>query len=435
MLSTVYVSCVDEAYDMLITWAESQKFTRDACSSIATVDCTNPWGWYRPWQHMRTVPDGASQKSLHYAPWNGRFYFWHKHHLLVFRRMQSPGESRSEELSISCFSRSTRILKELLEECRHHYLEIVQNKTSIFEHQGDKWKKPRVRNKRKMPTVILDETVKSLLLRDLSDFFEPTAPGWYSDRGIPYQRGYLWHGPPGTGKSSLSLSIAGEFGLDIYVVNLSSIDDKDLSTLFSELPPQCLVLLEDIDAASSKRSEVTDPTHDDQNERCSSPKKPIREMVSLSTLLNVIDGVGSPEGRVLIMTTNHPERLDDALVRPGRVDMKVEFQLTDRKMMTQLFYLVFNRLDGDHEDLWKSVDGNDPDPTKTAEYRKTVGLLAKTFVAKMPELEFSPAEVMSLLLANKQSPQQAVDNVEKWIEKTRDEKGKVKRVESWMLSE
>lgn len=176
-----------------------------------------------------------------------------------------------------------------------------------------------------MPTVILDDTVKSLLLRDLLDFFEPTALGWYSDRGIPYQRGYLWHGPPGTGKSSLSLSIAGEFGLDIYVVNLSSINDKDLSTLFSELPPQCLVLLEDIDAASSKRSEVTDLTYDDQNDRCSSPKKPIREMVSLSTLLNVIDGVGSPKGRVLIMTTNHPERLDDALVRPGRVDMKVEF--------------------------------------------------------------------------------------------------------------
>lgn len=52
--------CVDEAYDMLIIWAESQKFTRDAYSSIATVDYINPWGWYRLWQHMRTVLDGAS---------------------------------------------------------------------------------------------------------------------------------------------------------------------------------------------------------------------------------------------------------------------------------------------------------------------------------------------------------------------------------------
>jgi chaperone BCS1 len=170
--------------------------------------------------------------------------------------------------------------------------------------------------------------------------------GWYSEQGIPYQRGYLWYGPPGTGKSSLSLSIASEFGLDINVVNLSSIDDKALLKLFSELPPQCLVLLEDIDAASSKRFEDTDPTGD-QNDKCSSPKKPLRKMVSLSTLLNVIDGVGSPEGRVLVMTTNHPERLDDALMRPGRVDMKVEFQLTDSKMMTQLFYLVFKRLDCD----------------------------------------------------------------------------------------
>jgi chaperone BCS1 len=284
-----------------------------------------------------------------------------------------------------------------------------------------------------MSTVILDEKVQNLLLKDISDFFESTAPGWYSERGIPYQRGYLLYGPPGTGKSSLSLSIAGEFGLDIYVVNLSSIDDKGLKNLFAELPPHCLVLLEDIDAASSKRSEDTD-TGPDQNGSRSSPKQAAQGMVSLSTLLNVIDGVGSPEGRVLIMTTNHLERLDDALIRPGRVDMKVEFQRADEKMMTQLFYFVFKPWEGDRHDPEKSIEGNGPDPAKIAECNETVELLAKEFAAKVPKLEFSPAEIMSLLLANKQSPRQAVDNVEVWMEKIKEEKKKVKRANSWVLS-
>lgn len=197
-----------------------------------------------------------------------------------------------------------------------------------------------------MSTVDLDEKVKSLLLRDLSDFFEPTAPRWYPERGIPYQRGYSWYGPPGTEKSSLSVSIAGEFVSGIYVINLSSIYDKGLSNLFSELPQKCLVLLEDIDAASSKWYEATDSTRD-QNDKGSSPQKPIREMVSLSTLLNLVDGLGSLEGRVLIMTTNHLELFDEAFIRPGRVNMRVKFQLTDRKMMARLFDLVFKSLDGD----------------------------------------------------------------------------------------
>ncbi|OCT54305.1 hypothetical protein CLCR_00974 [Cladophialophora carrionii] len=156
-----------------------------------------------------------------------------------------------------------------------------------------------------MSTVILDEETKSSLLQDLTDFFQPSTP-----------RGFLWHGSPGTGKSSSSVSIAGEFGLDIYMVNLSSIDDKGLLNLFPELPQRCLVLLEDIDATSSKRAEVTDLNWDPKNIG-SPPKREIREKVSLSPLLNVIDGIGAPEGRVLIMTTNHVELLDDALVRPA----------------------------------------------------------------------------------------------------------------------
>ncbi|KAH8894689.1 hypothetical protein GQ53DRAFT_584339, partial [Thozetella sp. PMI_491] len=79
-------------------------------------------------------------------------------------------------------------------------------------------------------------------------FLDHEARTWYSNRGFPYRRGYLLYGPPGTGKSSFSVSIAGCFLMNIYILSLSNIRDGDLSTLFSELPQRCVILLEDVDA-------------------------------------------------------------------------------------------------------------------------------------------------------------------------------------------
>ena len=79
----------------------------------------------------------------------------------------------------------------------------------------------------------------------------------YSNRGIPYRRGYLFHGGPGVGKTSLSFALAGLFGLEIYCLSLSEITltEEDLIMLFTALPQRCIVLLEDIDCAGVSRPE------------------------------------------------------------------------------------------------------------------------------------------------------------------------------------
>jgi chaperone BCS1 len=141
--------------------------------------------------------------------------------------------------------------------------------------------------------------------------------------------------------------------------------------------------------------------------------------VSLSTLLNVLDGLASSEGRVLIMTTNHIERLDPALIRPGRVDMKVEFHLAKEDMISQLFFLVYDP----HSK--NAISGDDSE--------EELPQLAQEFVAKIPKLEFSPAEIISLLLANKQSPRHAIASVDTWMERIRDERRKFSRTNSWAL--
>jgi mitochondrial chaperone BCS1 len=123
------------------------------------------------------------------------------------------------------------------------------------------------------------------------------------------------YGPPGTGKSSLSLSIAGDCDLDIYIISVTGLDDNSLRELFAELPARCVVLLEDIDAATATHSRQRDATPTKDNGKFGNEKS--GEELSISALLNAIDGVGSQEGRLLIMTINYLEHLDAALIRPG----------------------------------------------------------------------------------------------------------------------
>jgi chaperone BCS1 len=123
----------------------------------------------------------------------------------------------------------------------------------------------------------------------------------------------------------------------MYILSLSTItNEANLTSLLTNLPRHCVILLEDVDAVSSNRDAETEDS-----------RKPASRKLSLSTLLNALDGVQSQEGRILIMTTNHITRLDEALIRPGRVDKKVELGLADKEMTADIFRLIFKPAEGD----------------------------------------------------------------------------------------
>ena len=285
-------------------------------------------------------------------------------------------------------------------------------------------------NRKRNETVILNKGTKEKLLKHIEEFLDQTSQRWYSNRGIPYRRGYLLYGPPGTGKSSLSKSIAGRFGLDIYILNLSAINEASLTSLFAKLPSRCVILLEDVDAVSLNRDAETEDSR--QAVAPSRERKPASGKVSLSAILNTIDGVASQEGRILIMTTNHITRLDEALIRPGRVDMKVELGLADNEMTADIFRLVFKPVKGD---VALPVDVQPGEnrkvheaPTSQREEAKRVERLAKEFAVKVPELKFSPAEIISFLLEHRKSLEEAIDNVEQLISKPIGAKSKPPRI-------
>lgn len=299
---------------------------------------------------------------------------------------------------------------------------------------------------RPFSTVILNRGTKQDLLDDASDYLNPLTRQWYANRGIPYRRGYLLHGPPGTGKSSLSLALAGFFGMKMYIISLSSTNasEENITALFSGLPNRCIVLLEDIDSAGLTHTREDEEPADIMPP--SNPPSPTFDIIrglsrtggssgglSLSGLLNILDGIASQEGRILIMTTNHIEKLDKALIRPGRVDMIIPFGLADKEMVASIFRAVYALYENEdqpaghqaHEKLAKGLATN-TDFTittgKTAEAGELVESMAIQFSAKIPELEFSPAEIQGLLLRHKRLPEKAIEAADAWVSQMRKSK-------------
>ena len=294
-----------------------------------------------------------------YSPSYGVNRFWHRGRLFFIERYSvewSDGEkSRDDRIEITCYGRSTQPIKDFLTECKKESAERAEYKTTIRTPSGRYWDKTVTRASRPWETVCLDAKLKEEFLEDVCEFLDPAAPRFYARRGIPYRRGYLFYGPPGTGKSSLAIALAGIVGLDMYTLSLvdEDMNDSDLSALLSNVSLRCIVLIEDIDAAGIKRpDELEDDTAASQNKTKKnkghqSSKKGTKKKssITLSGLLNALDGVGSQEGRVLLMTTNNPESLDKALVRPGRIDMQIPFSYATPQQAIDIFVRMYSRDD------------------------------------------------------------------------------------------
>lgn len=265
----------------------------------------------------------------------------------------------------------------------------------------------------------------------------------------------------GTGKTTLSEAIAGVFQLNIYAIDLSSVlSDKDLARLFQALPQRCIVLLEDIDVAGLVRDKdtkviatssilstpppppppfpassanavlaATSAMSPDQTPLFPPPPvfsrpKPRATGCTLSGVLQALDGVGSQEGRIVIMTTNRPEDLDDALIRPGRVDKKVRLGRADRDCARGMFIRMFepniaaSKNDGIVTSLGKHVLEAPPtccDMCPTLDMAK-IRTLADEFALQVPEDMFSPGQLQGFFQMHLECPQSAIAQVADWIE-------------------
>jgi mitochondrial chaperone BCS1 len=162
----------------------------------------------------------------------------------------------------------------------------------------------------------------------------------YARLGIPYHRGYLLYGPPGTGKTSLVSALAAHFGLSIYVINLTDFTDRRLMSAVNQVPANSVLLFEDIDCMKGSQSRAG--TDSDRREKGPETATSQQNGVTLSGLLNVLDGFYAPTGVLFMMTTNHIEKLDEALLRPGRVDYKLYLGKASDRQKVELYLRFFS---------------------------------------------------------------------------------------------
>ncbi|KAI8165918.1 putative mitochondrial chaperone BCS1-B [Colletotrichum sp. SAR 10_70] len=375
---------------------------------------------YRSFTGRTEVGRGAADRAaalkktkhaVQYSPhWDTR-WLWFERNLLVVTRAAGDFSSSlsdpsydgigGEELTISCFGWSAEPVQSFIETCREYADRQTQYFVIIYsrDRYGLAWKPKARKPLRHLDTVHFDNDVKQDLLADIRNYLDPKTQMRYQSRSMPYRRGYLFYGPPGTGKSSLSVAIAGEFGLDLYEVKVPSVaTDADLEQMFQEIPPRCVVLLEDIDAVWVDRANQQSGSG---SGRSHSPDSNHSQNCTLSGLLNVLDGVGSQEGRIVIMTTNRPEQLDSALVRPGRVDMKVLLGNISQKSAEEMFVRMFS-----------------PDLGSTSLLdMDEIRALAGKFASHIPDNTFTPSLLQGFFQSHLDSPQDAVNSIAAWVEK------------------
>lgn len=374
---TLEVPCRDKSYQWLLHWITEKGAKNTQHLSVETSFVQRETG------HVVTEYSFIPSVGTHLMSYNGNW-------IRVERTRQNQTMDIQmgvpfETVELTALGRNRNLYFNILEDAREMALKHTEGKTLIYSAMGSEWRQfGQPRKRRPLASVVLDTGITDNILSDCREFIQ--NPKWYSDRGIPYRRGYLLYGPPGCGKSSFITALAGEIEFSICLLNLSErgLTDDRLNHLMNVAPEQSIILLEDIDAAFVSREDTAQQKAAFEG----------LNRVTFSGLLNCLDGVASTEARIVFMTTNYLERLDPALIRPGRVDYKEYVGYCGKHQLEEMFKRFYNI--------------NDNDNNNKLEYHKL-------FAAKVISVgkNVSPAQIQGYFMMHKMSKEDEVlENIE-----------------------
>ncbi|KAI5121663.1 hypothetical protein M0805_002739 [Coniferiporia weirii] len=367
MLVSLEIPNRDRAYAWVLQWMAEQQAARAAAAKAGPRSLLERLA---PRSHqlsvetrVQTHKNGSANVGFELVAGPGLHWFRYRGAWMQVRRERDTkaihltSGTPWETVTLTTLSRDRALFPVLLAEARDAAMREQEGKLVLYTAWGTEWRPFGLpRRKRPVGSVVLADGLAERIEGDVQAFLRRRK--WYADRGIPYRRGYLLHGPPGSGKSSFIQALAGALNYDICVLNLSErgLGDDKLNHLLSNVVERSIVLIEDIDAAFNKRVQTSEDGY--------------QSSVTFSGFLNALDGVASGEERIVFMTTNHLERLDPALIRPGRVDL---LELIDDALPTQATELFTRFYRGDDVLTEDELNGLGAELGRMVEEQKKAG--------------------------------------------------------------
>ncbi|KAF7300836.1 hypothetical protein MKEN_01309600 [Mycena kentingensis (nom. inval.)] len=495
--TTIRLNSGDPTYEWVVLLLTQENVWRRSREFVVTANNSR-----RKWAVQAAKREAKGKANAEYVPtyqrpqlfrWRG---YWveiqRQGNLTAVETQGGPYAGQGSSMNVTIYTLDMNVLSDFIEDAYQRYVQVnrphvvvhmvdtVSSHVYLFAttHGGSQnfgpnqlWTSVKHKMKRPLSSIILPDGVVDNLVGDCQEFLN--SEGWYAEAGIPPSARLSASWPARNRQNSAASTIyalAGALNLEIYVLPLSSrfVDDAYLQRAASAIPKHGIFVIEDIDCAFPSRDDE-DADLDDAAYAAfmhnTNPSRAMRGMarmavpaaktaVTLSGLLNVIDGVGSEEGKLFFATTNHIDRLDAALMRPGRIDVKVQYEMATNGQAEALFARFFPakrfpELAGGemfelepetnasttgpttrsspppsyYRDLHAPSDTPDPElDAAPAQTPLTLARLAAIFASRIPESEFTTAELQGYLQGYKAAPITAARNAPAWVQRERDER-------------
>ena len=244
-------------------------------------------------------------------------------------------------------TKSIDILKQLASDAMTYFYDVVLERETRKEDINcwiwdEIWEDLYKKKKRSMKSISLGGR-ETKVLNDMRKFLSKETMERYDLLGIPYKKNYLFEGLPGTGKTSLIYSLASELNFDIAILNFNKkLGDMEFMRAIQSIPVDTILVLEDIDVLFHERKSSDEYKHS----------------LTFSGLLNVLDGLGHQGKLITIMTTNYKNRLDKALIRPGRIDYMMQFDYATKDQVKHMFLRFIPSQEERFEEFYKFIQKN-----------------------------------------------------------------------------